>query len=218
MPAITITLDGVALRDIPLTKARTTLGRRPYNDIVMDHLAVSGEHAVFALHPDGVEVLDLHSTNGTYVNGKAVVSARISADDLIEIGRYQIRLHAAAPDSGTAGAPQPLPARHTSEPVPAPAPDAPAPAQGNARIQVLNGPAAGKEMPLTKVVTTLGKPGIAVAAITQRSHGYVLTLVDGHSPPTVNGQSVSGTDPIHLQHNDVIHLAGTDMRFLITQA
>lgn len=193
MPAITITLDGVALRDIPLTKARTTLGRRPYNDIVMDHLAVSGEHAVFVLHSDGVELLDLHSTNGTYVNGKAVVSARISADDLIEIGRYQIRLHASAPDSATAVAPTP---------------------QGNARIQVLNGPAAGKEMPLTKVVTTLGKPGIAVAAITHRGADYTFALVDGEQSPAVNGSPI-GREPVPLQDQDVLELAGTQMRFLL---
>jgi len=213
MPAITITLDGVALRDIPLTKARTTLGRRPYNDIVMDHLAVSGEHAVFVLHSDGVELLDLHSTNGTYVNGKAVVSARVSADDLIEIGRYQIRLHASAPDSATAVAPQPEPSLRAPEPAPSPAPNVAPTPQGNARIQVLNGPAAGKEMPLTKVVTTLGKPGIAVAAINQRSPGYTLTLVDGDQLPLVNGQPI-GKEPVPLNSNDVISLAGTEMQIM----
>ena len=67
MPTLRITLDGVDLKEIPLTKARTTLGRRPYNDIVVDNLAVSGEHAVFVRHPDGLEVQDLHSTNGTYL-------------------------------------------------------------------------------------------------------------------------------------------------------
>ncbi len=214
MPAITITLDGVALRDIPLTKARTTLGRRPYNDIVMDHLAVSGEHAVFVLHSDGVELLDLHSTNGTYVNGKAVVSARVSADDLIEIGRYQIRLHASAPDSATAVAPQPEPSLRALEPAPSPAPNVAPTPQGNARIQVLNGPAAGKEMPLTKVVTTLGKPGIAVAAITHRGADYTFALVDGEQSPTINGSPI-GREPVPLQDQDVLELAGTQMRFLL---
>ncbi len=212
MPAITITLDGVALRDIPLTKARTTLGRRPYNDIVMDHLAVSGEHAVFVLHPDGVELLDLHSTNGTYVNGKAVVSARVSADDLIEIGRYQIRLHASAPEGAVAAPPSP-PSVTPVTPVTVAAPPPPPAALGSARIRVLNGPAAGKEMPLTKVVTTLGKPGIAVAAITHRGTGYTFALVEGEQAPTING-SPMGRDPVPLQDQDVLELAGTQMRFL----
>jgi pSer/pThr/pTyr-binding forkhead associated (FHA) protein len=210
MPAITITLDGVALRDIPLTKARTTLGRRPYNDIVMDHLAVSGEHAVFVLHPDGVELLDLHSTNGTYVNGKAVVSARVTANDLIEIGRYQIRLHAPAAVANVVHAPSSPPAA----PPPAATPTAQQTALGGASIEVLNGPAAGKEMPLTKVVTTLGKPGIAVAAITHRGSGYTFALVDGEQSPLINGSPI-GREPVALQHQDVLELAGTQMRFLI---
>ena len=46
MPKMIISLDGAVLREVPLTKDRVTLGRRPYNDIVIDHLAVSGEHAV----------------------------------------------------------------------------------------------------------------------------------------------------------------------------
>ncbi|MDM7463107.1 MAG: FHA domain-containing protein, partial [Tepidimonas taiwanensis] len=76
MPTLIITLDGRELQRVPLTRPRTTVGRRPYNDIVMEHLAVSGEHAVFVLQPDGrVQVLDLNSTNGTYVNGRTIVSA-----------------------------------------------------------------------------------------------------------------------------------------------
>lgn len=191
MPTLRITLDGVDLKEIPLTKARTTLGRRPYNDIVVDNLAVSGEHAVFVRHPDGLEVQDLHSTNGTYLNGKAVVSARVGPDDLLEIGRYQMRVLPDATDSAPAEAPPTAPAA--------------------ARILVLNGPAAGKAMTLTKVVTTLGKPGVAVAAINHRGDGYTLTHVDG-APARVNGQALADT-PVVLHPGDQIELAGTQMRF-----
>lgn len=212
MPAITIALDGVNLKDIPLTKARTTLGRRPYNDIVMDHLAVSGEHAVFALHDDGVELLDLHSTNGTYVNGKAIVSARVGPHDLIEIGRYQIRVKTdvVAEASTPQAEPSGVPGHNTqTEGVPDTVVG-----HAQARIQVLNGPASGREMTLTKVVTTLGKPGVAVAAITHRGAGYVLSRVEGDSPPSVNGQGL-GAEAVGLRHNDVISLAGTEMKFLL---
>lgn len=189
MPTMTISLDGVALKDIALTQPRTTLGRRPYNDIVVDNLAVSGEHAVFVQKPEGVELIDLNSTNGTYINGKAIVSALLKPDDLIEIGRYQIRI--------------------ILDPV---APPAPAPKVGSARIRVMSGAAAGKEMPLTKAVTTLGKPGISVAAIHQQANGYTLSLVDGHSAPLINGQPI-GKEPAPLRNNDVISLAGTEMQF-----
>lgn len=92
MPTLTISLDGVDLKSIELTQPRTTLGRRPYNDIVMDHLAVSGEHAVFVQKPQGLELIDLNSTNGTYVNGKAIVATVLQPGDLIEIGRYKMRV------------------------------------------------------------------------------------------------------------------------------
>lgn len=188
MPLMTISLDGVVLKDIELKQPRTTLGRRPYNDIVIDNLAVSGEHMVFVLHSSGVEVIDLNSTNGTYLNGKAIVSALVRADDVIEIGRYQMRIR----------------------------PDAPAghlPPLSPPRIRVLTGPAAGKEITLTKPVTTLGKPGLSVAAIHMNPDGCTLTKVEGDQSPIVNGQSI-GTDRIALRSEDVIVLAGTEMQFL----
>ena len=76
MPKVIVSIDGVVIKEVQLTKDRTTLGRRPYNDIVIDNLAVSGEHAVIQII-DGEAVLeDLNSTNGTNINGKAVNALR----------------------------------------------------------------------------------------------------------------------------------------------
>lgn len=212
MPTLKITLDGVDLKEIPLNKTRTTLGRRPYNDIVVDNLAVSGEHAVFVRHPDGVEIQDLHSTNGTYLNGKAVVSARVGRDDLLEIGRYHMRVLPDPADGALTEASQaPVTAAAVMPPATAPSPTPAAATATAARIQVLNGPAAGKTMTLTKVVTTLGKPGVAVAAINHRSDSYTLTHVDG-TPARVNGRALEGA-PVALHPGDQIELAGTQMRF-----
>ena len=71
MPKMIVSIDGVVIKEVQLTKDRTTLGRRPYNDIVIDNLAVSGEHAVIQLVGSEVFLEDLNSTNGTYINGKA---------------------------------------------------------------------------------------------------------------------------------------------------
>ncbi len=201
MVKLTIAMDGVDLKDIVLTKDRTTIGRRPYNDIVIDNLAVSGEHAVFVLRNGKVEIEDLASTNGTYVNGKAVHTAMVTAGDVIEIARYKIRLDMPG------GTQAPAPAMHTA-PAPPSTSGSPLPP---AKIRVLTGNAAGREMPLVKVVTTLGKPGVAVASITHRPHGYTLALVDGQGC-TLNGQDI-GAAPVALQPQDVIDLAGTQMRF-----
>ena len=91
MAKIVVSIDGVVVKEVQLTKERTTLGRRPYNDIVIDNLAVSGEHAVFQMLGMDVFLEDLNSTNGSYVNGKAVKRQQLRNGDNIEVGKYRIR-------------------------------------------------------------------------------------------------------------------------------
>ncbi len=92
-------------------------------------------------------------------------------------------------------------------PVPAPPPALPA------SIKVLNGAAAGREVTLTKVVTTVGKPGVQVASITKRPNGYAFAHVEGASRPSINGVPIVG-DSVPLRNGDVIELAGTQMQFI----
>jgi pSer/pThr/pTyr-binding forkhead associated (FHA) protein len=235
MPKMIVSIDEVVIKEVQLTKDRTTLGRRPYNDIVIDNLAVSGEHAV--IHMNGPEVVleDLNSTNGTYVNGKAIKKQALQNSDGIEVGKYKIKF--VADNAGdnfdktmvvksrpTTAAAAPAPVQQAS-PAPAAAPIAPVapsyPATGStdsggsasASIKVLSGAAAGREVPLTKVVTTIGKPAVAVAAITKRHHGYVVHHVEGGGNPTLNGKAIT-SDPVPLRNGDVIELAGTQMQFV----
>src|SRR6476469_1835695 len=91
MPKMIVSIDGVVIKEVQLTKDRTTLGRRPYNDIVIDNLAVSGEHAVLHMIGGDVYIEDLHSTNGTYVNAHAVKKQALEHHDLIEVGKSKIR-------------------------------------------------------------------------------------------------------------------------------
>jgi hypothetical protein len=82
-----------------------------------------------------------------------------------------------------------------------------------AAIKVLSGAAAGREVPLVKVVTTIGKPGVAVAAITKRPHGFVVAHVEGANKPTLNGAAI-GAEPVTLKNGDLLELAGTQMQFV----
>jgi hypothetical protein len=82
-----------------------------------------------------------------------------------------------------------------------------------ASIKVLSGAASGREVPLTKVVTTIGKPGVAVAAITRRQQGFVVHHVEGAGNPTLNGSPIK-SDPLSLKNGDLIELAGTQMQFV----
>ena len=92
MPKMIVSIDGVVIKEVKLTKDRTSLGRRPYNDIVIDNLAVSGEHAVLQMSGNEVFVEDLNSTNGTYLNGKAVKKQPLQYNgDTVEIGKYSRR-------------------------------------------------------------------------------------------------------------------------------
>jgi hypothetical protein len=82
-----------------------------------------------------------------------------------------------------------------------------------AAIKVMSGAAAGREVALVKVVTTIGKPGVAVAAITKRPQGFVVAHVEGDNKPTLNGGPI-GADPVPLKHGDMLELAGTQMQFV----
>ena len=91
MPKLIVSIDGVVIKEVQLTKDRTTLGRRPYNDIVIDNLAISGEHAVLHMIGSDVYLEDLNSTNGTYVNGKAMKKQALEHNDMVEVGKYKIK-------------------------------------------------------------------------------------------------------------------------------
>jgi pSer/pThr/pTyr-binding forkhead associated (FHA) protein len=221
MPKMIVSIDGVVIKEVQLTKDRTSLGRRPYNDIVIDNLAVSGEHAVIHFIGNDVSIEDLNSTNGTYVNAKAVKKQMLQNGDTVEIGKYKVKYVADQVGGGfektmiikagaTVAAPSP-PSPTASAPT-AQAPLAEA-APTHAAIKVLSGAAAGREVVLVKVVTTIGKPGVAVAAITKRPHGFVVAHVEGASRPTLNGSPIGG-DPITLKNGDVLELAGTQMQFV----
>ena len=171
---------------------------------MIDNLAVSGEHAVLQMSGTEVYVEDLNSTNGTYVNGKAVKKQLLQHADVVEIGKYKISF--VAENIATAEKPAVIvtPAAVTvSAVLPVSA----------AAVRVISGAAAGREVALVKVVTTIGKPGVAVAAITRRPQGFVVTHVDGAEKPMLNGMPI-GAEPVALKNGDLLELAGTQMQFV----
>jgi predicted component of type VI protein secretion system len=319
MAKLILSLDGMVLREYPLTKERTTIGRKPHNDIVIDNLAVSGEHAMIMTILNDSFLEDLGSTNGTLVNGQPIKKHFLQNNDVVELGKYKLKYAteavaaaAAAPDfektmvlrAPPGGAPaakpavsaapaaakvpepdvsQPIPksfgdtvvnpemmqsqgvaaslrdaARQAAAAAPAsatpaapaaarptapmaaaglgapPAPAAPVPgpaaaaaaaatasqpiaglaAHGQGTIQILSGPSAGKELPLSKPLTTLGKPGVQVAVIAKRPQGYFITHVEGPTYPVVNGKQLDAQAHA-LSDHDVIELAGVKMEFFL---
>ncbi|MBC7666238.1 MAG: FHA domain-containing protein, partial [Caulobacter sp.] len=159
MGKLVVSLDNVVIKEFQITKERTTLGRRPYNDIVIDNLAVSGEHAVLTAAQSDVFIEDLNSTNGTYINGKAVKKQLLSNNDVVEVGKYRIKFLAEDAEDyektmilrrgafgrapGTIGTPPP----------------AGPPAAGPASIKGLNGGGARRGGGVPKGGATPGRPG-----------------------------------------------------------
>jgi pSer/pThr/pTyr-binding forkhead associated (FHA) protein len=284
MAKLILSMDGLVLKEIPLTKERTTIGRKPHNDIQIDNLAVSGEHAVIVTILNDSFLEDLGSTNGTVVNGNPIKKHFLQNNDVIELGKYKLKfigeatpaatgdkadfektmvlrpaqVRAATEQAKAAAAASANPAnpgggaqaavaqraaavqqaaasaaaagiadKEAPKSTPAPAPAAaPAPASAAAAaaprpggqplgaIQLLSGANAGKELELTKPLTTLGKPGVQVAVLTRRPQGYFITHVEGSNRPTVNGQAI-GAAPHSLKDHDVIELAGVKMEFFL---
>lgn len=265
MAKLILSMDGLVLKEIPLSKERTTIGRKPHNDIQIDNLAVSGEHAVIVTILNDSFLEDLGSTNGTLINGNPVKKHFLQNNDVVELGKYKLKFiqeQGAAPAAGAAdfektmvlrpsamkaaaeqakamgasGAQAAQAARQAAVQqvaanaaaagvadkdnkgaavMAAAAAAAPKPAgQPLGAIQLLSGGNAGKELELTKPLTTLGKPGVQVAVLTRRPQGYFITHVEGAQQPTVNGQAI-GTAPHALKDHDLIELAGVKMEFFL---
>lgn len=201
MPQLIVSVEGVEIRHVPLRKNRTTLGRRPENDVVFDNMVVSGHHCAFDLEGVAdVYVEDLHSTNGTYINGKMITRQQLHDGDVIAIGNFRIQYCA----SSQAAAPMNATTSFQALPEATPA--------ARARFQVVSGSSAGLEVPVVKAVTTFGKPGTAVIAVSHRRDGYYVACMEGESQPTLNGRPI-GVHGELLSDNDIVELAGTRMLF-----
>jgi hypothetical protein len=217
---IILAIDDTVLREITISQGRITIGRRVHNDVVIDDLAISGEHAAIITKLNESLLEDLNSTNGTQVNGQPVKKHFLQNNDMIELAQYSIRYVADARSRDADALPS---MRHDAALIHVSRNNghgerrrvtsaALAASRRAAAIKVLNGASAGKQISLTKALTTIGRPSVQVAVIVQRSQGYCLTHVEGDIYPLVNGQTI-GAEAHSMRHGDVIDLAGTCMEF-----
>jgi len=230
-------MDGLVLREIHLQKERVTIGRKPHNDIQIDNLAISGEHAVIVTVLDDSFLEDLNSTNGTSVNGQPVKKHFLQDSDVIELGKYKLQYFAEPVAQDDLPDFEKTMAMHLDDAKVAATPTTPADSDMHVQkaenlpkveasphvvpsiaqtgvIQVLSGANSGRELELTKTLTSLGKPGVQVAVITKRSQGYFITHVEGTQFPTLNGQ-VLDAQAHKLNDHDIIEIAGVKMEFFL---
>lgn len=236
MATLKLTFNGEKVKEIPLDKEVITIGRKNDNDIHIDHLSVSGHHAKIITILSDSFVEDLQSTNGSYVNGTLIKKQPLVHGDVIRIGKHELvyenreagagddfeRTMIISPD--TEGMPE-LESSHAieksvgkiaAEIAEKDKDKEPAPATSQAKIVLKSGANSGKELPLTKVLTTIGKPGVQVAAITRRPAGYFLIHVDGggnETRPMVNQKEIGiRAEPLH--NGDIIEVANVKMEFV----
>ena len=181
---IIISSDNKVIQEVELVKERVTIGRKPYNDIVIDHKAVSGQHATITLMLEDAILEDLGSTNGTFANGEKVYRHKIVDGDKVTIAIFELQYVASPPKIVATG-----------------------------KIEVMNGSHTGKRLALNKALTTIGKPGSAVVAITYTAGIYSAARIDGEIGPSINGAALEEHGR-RLAHGDVLDLAGTRMTFL----
>ena len=247
MARLILSLDGQTLAEYNMTKERYTVGRLPDNDIRIDNAAVSGHHSLIINILNDSFLEDLNSTNGTYVNGKLIKKHALQQSDVITVGHHQLRYiedqvdeapedefektmviepsgqmeqhvaRAAEAAEEAAAAARPDPSSMSARRL-RPTSDDEQQVLPLAKLQVLSGTFAGRELELVKALTTLGRPGVQVAAITRRAEGYFIVHVESGEEgnyPHVNGMRI-GPQARTLNDNDVIELAGVKMGFFMS--
>lgn len=235
MAKLVLSMDGLVLKEIPLVKERITIGRKPHNDVQIENLAISGDHAVVVTILNDSFLEDLNSTNGTLVNGQPVKKHVLRNNDIIELGKYKMKYmteQGAPVVADTANDPEKQAGlrsnfskrggslqlapgeKHSASSVGIVSKGRNGIMGGLAAVQLLNGPNAGKELELTKTLTTLGKPGTQVAVIAKRPLGYFITHVEGDSPTLLNGKQLDA-QAYPLNDHDVVEIVGVKMEFFL---
>lgn len=234
MSKLILKLDGNKTKEFELDREKMIIGRRSSSDIQVENLSVSGEHAKIITILNDSFLEDLKSTNGTFINGVLIKKQSLQNGDVITVGKHKLQYVNDNPN--TEGFDQTIFVRHskslplkkvppatndhlerTSIVVDNPDLDSgsvtDSAAAGSAQLSIASGEKVGQLLDLSKPVTTLGRPGIQVAAIILQENKYYLihieTAKDGQLP-TVNGSEISNTH-VRLSDKDEIVVAGVKM-------
>jgi len=235
MAKLILSFNGETLREYDLDRETMMIGRKDDNDIHIDNLAVSGTHAKVLTILNDSFIEDLDSTNGTFINGEKIRKHALQNGETIAIGKHKLTYVNESAGSGSGEFEKTVVIRPDAAGMPAQdqtgtnleksigkiasdlaasgAADSKGP--GPASLSLLNGTNKGKEILLRQALTTLGKPGVQVAAITRRPSAYFLTVVDAASSPsnpTINGKEVKNNGQ-SLKQGDEIEVADIKMRF-----
>lgn len=202
MAKLILKFNNEILEQFEIKQGDMTIGRRPGNDILIDNLAVSGNHAsIFTVGEDSF-VQDLDSTNGTFINNKKLTKHHLKNGDVVVIGKHSL-IYVNEKQ-------QAKPADDFAKTVILKA--TPKTDGRTAAIFILSGANSGKRIDLTKDVTNLGNMGKPAGTIARKGDQYMLAAIAGGEIPKLNGKPVSGAGEA-LKNGDVIEVGDSRLQF-----
>jgi hypothetical protein len=225
MAKLVLSSSGTIVHQCFLDQERVSIGREASNHVVIDDPAVSREHAaIFQAGNDHV-LSDLHTEQGTFVNGARVTRHILQHGDVIELGVFNLRylnprasvesemdrtmlITGLRENIGSGGY------GSTSTDLRIPATRSVRTRFPKGRVKVHGGARNGAVIELDRVVVTFGKAGTQLAVVTRRPHGYFVTHVHGRRHPRVNRRTIGG-DAHLLRNGDVIEVADERLEFLL---
>ncbi len=235
MAKLVLSFNGEVVKEYKLDKEILTIGRKPENDIHIDNLAVSSKHAKVLTILNDSFIEDLDSTNGTLIGENKINKHALQNGENIVIGNHELKYVMANADcnenefehtmvirpAAEVTAKTEVAGKYFEKPVGNIAADlvssgTTTSGPGPAKLQLISGTNTGKELQLSKILTTLGKPDVQTAAITRRPAGYFLIVVDAgkdNKMPLVNDTEINKQHA--LANGDVIEVAGIKMSFLL---
>ena len=198
MPSLVVSLEGKPQSTHPITRACTRIGRAPGNDIVLAGSTVSSTHAVIMLSGAKLAIEDLESSNGTFLDRARVTRADLEDGSIVAIGDYTLKLVA----DRRAMAYEPTMLVRSSA------------LGGKACLQRLDGPLRGERIPLSKVVSTIGRAGECMVTFIRRGDDFAVRFAEGPRAPRLNGEPL-GDAPVRLNAGDMLEMDDGHLQFLL---
>ena len=90
-PKLFVTKDGETLQELALTESRLLIGRSEHNDIAIPSRFISRHHVLLVRHGSTTFMMDLNSSNGTFVNSTRVSNHVLLDNDIISLGNHRIK-------------------------------------------------------------------------------------------------------------------------------
>ncbi len=225
-PKVILKFNESILKEIEITQPEFTIGRRPDNDLVIDHAAVSGHHARIVQVQSVFFLEDVGSTNGTFVNDRRIDRRQLQDTDVVTIGKHRLIFRDEVNNMSPSGQPKFSDLNSTMVMTGQKLRESRA-EQKVGVVQIISGRTDRKEYKLTKRLTIIGSQAQATIKLTgyfvpkiaamigRRGEGYFISTSEEVKTIHVNNKAVKGQ--ADLKDGDLLELKGVKMYFYLKE-